>query len=276
MTGTVLEVSGLRKEFVIDVPGKGKAHTLVAVDDVSFSVSAGGALAVVGESGSGKTTVARMIAGLEQATAGHVYVDGVERTRPRGAAQRLAQARQVQMVFQDPYSSLDPRQTVSSCLDEVLRLHHGGSAAERAARIHELMSQVGLDERHEGLRPKALSGGQRQRVGIARALAVKPSLLILDESVAALDVSIQAQILNLLNSLREELGVAYLFVTHNLAVARYVCETTLVMRRGQMVEYGTSDKVLRDPAADYTRRLLEAVPHVDWVPRRRTAEEMDG
>lgn len=263
MSGAVLEVVGLRKEF----PAAG-ANAFVAVDDVDFSVAPGGALAVVGESGSGKTTVARMIAGLERPTAGTIRVNGVERTIGARGADRLAYSRQVQMVFQDPYSSLDPRQDVHGCLDEVMRLHHGGPAAERSARIMALLQQVGLDARHAGLRPRSLSGGQRQRVAIARALVVEPAVLILDEAVAALDVSIQAQVLNLLNDLRARLGIAYLFITHDLAVAQYVCDTMIVMRKGKLVEAGSSAGILTDPKCGYTRRLLDAVPRAGWVPQR--------
>lgn len=275
MTDMALEVRGLRKEFHLAKGGASGGQTLVAVDDISFSVPAGGALALVGESGSGKTTVARMVCGLEQPTSGTVHVDGVERTPPRKRAERLALSRQVQMVFQDPYSSLDRRQTVHSCLDEVLRLHHGGDSRTRAVRVDQLLQQVGLDSRHAELRPRSLSGGQRQRVGIARALAVEPAVLILDESVAALDVSIQAQILNLLNALRADIGIAYLFVTHDLAVAHYVCDTALVMRNGRAVEGGPASETLTRPQEPYTRRLLDAVPRVGWVPRRRGPEPVE-
>ncbi len=264
MSEAVLSVSGLRKEF----RGAPDAGPIVAVDDLDFTLAPGGALAVVGESGSGKTTVARMIAGLEQPSAGSIRIHGVERLAVGRRHDRLAHARQVQMVFQDPYASLDPRQDIQGCLDEVLRLHHGGTAAARAARIAALLRQVGLDERHARLRPRSLSGGQRQRVAIARALVVEPAVLILDESVAALDVSIQAQILNLLNDLRRRLGIAYLFITHDLAAAQYICETMIVMRKGRLVESGPSRQVLSDPQSPYTRRLLAAVPRKGWVPRR--------
>ncbi len=261
MADPVLEVSGLRKEF------RTPAGTLVAVDDLAFSIPRGGALAVVGESGSGKTTAARMIAGLEVPTRGRIRIGGADRPTSPRRHDRLAASRQVQMVFQDPYSSLDPRQDVHGCLDEVMRLHHGGSAAQRAARIASLLSQVGLDDRHARLLPRSLSGGQRQRVGIARALVVEPAVLILDESVAALDVSIQAQILNLLNSLRRKLDIAYLFITHDLAAARYICESMIVMKKGKLVESGPSQQVLSAPQDPYTQRLLAAVPRPGWSPR---------
>lgn len=262
MTEPALLVSDLRKEF------DGGGHTVVAVDNLSFSIEAGGALAVVGESGSGKTTVARMVSGLEQPTAGSIRIAGVERTAGERRRNWRSYSRQVQMVFQNPYASLDPRQDVHSCLDEVMRLHHRLGARDRASRITELLEQVGLDDRHARLRPSSLSGGQRQRVAIARALVVEPALLILDESVAALDVSIQAQILNLLNELRRKRGIAFLFITHDLAAARYVCETMIVMQRGKLIESGPSGQILSNPQSPYTQRLLAAVPRVGWIPMR--------
>lgn len=272
MSDAVLDVVGLRKEFPLARSGGAGANVFVAVDDVRFSIAPGGALAVVGESGSGKTTVARMVAGLERPTSGDIRVNGVRRADGARGNRRLAHSRQLQMVFQDPYSSLDPRQDVHSCLDEVLRLHHGGSAARRTARIMELLHQVGLDARHANLRPRSLSGGQRQRVAIARALVVEPAVLILDEAVAALDVSIQAQVLNLLNALRARLGIAYLFITHDLAVAQYVCDSMIVMRKGKLVESGPSAEILTNPKSDYTRRLLDAVPRPGWIPQRRQSD----
>lgn len=239
----LLEVRDLRKVF------KGG---FVAVDGVSFEIPYGGSLAVVGESGSGKTTCARIVTGLEKATSGSVLVD-------RGA---------VQMVFQDPYQSLDRRQTVASCLDEVLRFSGDLSREKRNVRINELLSLVGLDERHGTALPRALSGGQRQRVAIARALAANPRLLVLDEAVAALDVSIQAQILNLLVDARAATGIAYLFITHDLSVVRHVCEDVVVMSRGQVVESGKVDRVLSEPAHPYTRKLISSVPRPGWVPAR--------
>ncbi|XVV16993.1 ATP-binding cassette domain-containing protein [Actinoplanes sp. CA-131856] len=237
----LLDVRDLRKEF------KG----VVAVDGVSFSVAEGGSLAVVGESGSGKSTCARVVTGLERATSGTVTLAGA-----------------VQMVFQDPYQSLDRRQTVASCLNEVLA-HHGLDRRARRDRVAELLALVGLGEGHGAALPRALSGGQRQRVAIARALAAEPRLLVLDEAVAALDVSIQAQILNLLVEARAATGVAYLFITHDLSVVRHVCDDVVVMRRGRVVESGTVAQVLDDPREDYTRRLVESVPRAGWVPRRR-------
>ncbi|MGI9005470.1 MAG: ABC transporter ATP-binding protein [Streptosporangiaceae bacterium] len=270
----VLSVRGLRKVFKVRSEGSRQSEDLVAVDDVSFDLPPSGSLGIVGESGSGKTTVARMIAGLERPTSGEVLVGGTRlpSRRLRGAGRR-ARGRQVQMVFQDPYSSLDPRQTVLACLDEVLRLHAGPGKQARRDRVRELLHQVGLDERHESLRPRSLSGGQRQRVAIARALACDSRILILDEAVSALDVSVQGQVLNLLADLRAQLRVAYLFVSHDLAVVQQVTEATVVMHSGRIVESGPTDTILRSPTDDYTRQLLAAIPRPGWQPSRRPARD---
>ncbi|GHG26975.1 ABC transporter ATP-binding protein [Streptomyces filamentosus] len=244
-------------------------HT--AVDGVSFVLPPGGSLAIVGESGSGKTTTVRMLVGLERADGGTVRLDGHDRSaRPRGREERLARARAVQMVFQDPYLSLDPRITVRGCLDEVLRLHTALDAAGRAARVADLLDRVGLGAREADALPRGLSGGQRQRVAIARALAVEPRVLVLDEAVAALDVSIQAQILDLLREIRREAGIGYLFVTHDLAVVRHVADDVLVLRSGTVVESGPVDRVLGSPEHPYTRLLLSSVPRRGWDPAEVT------
>ncbi|GAA5077648.1 ABC transporter ATP-binding protein [Streptomyces similanensis] len=256
-----LEVRGLRKTF----------GDFTAVDGVDLTLPQGGSLAVVGESGSGKTTTARMIAGLETPTAGSVRLNGRERfaaPRSRGAARRQF-AQEIQMVFQDPYASLDRRQRVRDCLSEVVALHTGLRGSELDARVGELIDQVGLDARQAGSLPRALSGGQRQRVAIARALAVRPRVLLLDEAIAALDVSVQAQILSLLRSIRENSGVAYLFITHDLGVVRHVCEDIVVMNQGRIVERGPVSSVLTEPQHPYTRDLLASVPRLGWKPVRR-------
>ncbi len=260
-----VQVEGLTKVFGRHRRGSG----LVAVDAIDFAVSPGGSLAIVGESGSGKTTTARMIIGLERPTAGRILLGGRERSHRRLSSRlRRSLAREVQMVFQDPYSSLDPRQRVRDVLGEVLRLHFDLSREARDARIAELMQQVGLDERHAESRPRALSGGEQQRVAIARALASAPRLLILDEAVAALDVSVQAQVLNLLADIRQQTGVTYLFISHDLAVVRQVSDQVVVMRRGKIVERGPTDQVLDDPQDPYTKALLAAVPRPGWKPVR--------
>ncbi|WP_194904575.1 ABC transporter ATP-binding protein [Catenulispora rubra] len=254
-------------EPALSVHALGKTYgDFTAVESVSFDIQAGGSLALVGESGSGKTTTARMIAGLERATTGSFTVDGAP------PARKLAErARQIQMVFQDPYSSLDRRQRVRSCLAEAVQLHSPARGTALQARVEELLDLVGLDSRQADARPGTLSGGQRQRVAIARALAAEPRILILDEAVAALDVSIQAQVLTLLAKLRAAAGVTMLFITHDLAIVPYVCDDVLVMCKGRIVERGTVERVLTDPDAPYTRRLLDAVPRPGWRPKRADA-----
>jgi oligopeptide transport system ATP-binding protein len=260
--------SAVRVESLTKVFGR-RRDRLVAVDSIDFSVPSGGSLAIVGESGSGKTTTARMIIGLERPTSGHIFIGGDERNHGRlGSRERRRMAREVQMVFQDPYASLDPRQRVHDCLDEILRLHFDLDRQARDRRIAELMQQVGLDERHAGVRPKQLSGGEQQRVAIARALASTPRVLILDEAVAALDVSVQAQVLNLLADIREQTGVTYLFISHDLAVVRQVSDQVVVMRCGAIVERGPTDRVLDCPENEYTKALLSAVPRQGWKPVR--------
>ncbi|SED27043.1 Oligopeptide/dipeptide transporter, C-terminal region [Amycolatopsis tolypomycina] len=249
----VLDVTGLGKTFHSRAGG---AHE--ALRDVSFSVERGSCLAVVGESGSGKTTAARIVAGLETATEGSV---------------ELASAGSgcgVQMVFQDPYGSLDPRQAIGAGLHELLRVHGMRRKADRADRVAELLDSVGLDERHTAHHPRSLSGGQCQRVAIARALALEPTLLILDEAVSALDVSVQAQVLNLLADIRERTRITYLFVSHDLGVVRQVSDTCVVLRKGQIVEQGRTIDVLDSPQQPYTQALVDAVPRPGWQPRRRS------
>ncbi|MCF2528900.1 ATP-binding cassette domain-containing protein [Yinghuangia sp. KLBMP8922] len=256
----MLEVAGLCRTF-----GDHKA-----VDDVAFTLAAGGSLGIVGESGSGKTTTARMLVGLETPDAGSIRVAGHERARqPRNRAERLRRAREIQMVFQDPYLSLDPRITVRDSIGEVLRLHAPElGKTGRAERLAELLDQVGLGAREAGAVPRRLSGGQRQRVAIARALAASPKVLILDEAVAALDVSIQAQILDLLVRIRREEGIAYLFVSHDLAVVKHITDDVVVLRNGRIVEAGRTAEVLANPQHPYTRLLIDSVPSEDWDPDR--------
>ncbi|GGN64177.1 hypothetical protein GCM10011579_033350 [Streptomyces albiflavescens] len=268
----LLTVTGLRKTYT--VKGPDGAEEFTAVDDVSFSIPAAGSLAVVSQSGSGKTTCARIVAGLESATAGTVKLDGENRSTGRiGRAERKRCARQVQMVFQDPNSSLDPRQTAAAAIAEVLDEHRNGRPRATDAQVGELLEQVGLDERTGRCWPRALSGGQRQRVAIARALAARPRLLIFDEAVAALDVSVQAQVLNLLDDLRRTTGVVYLFVSHDLGVVRQISDDCVVMHKGRIVEAGPTAEVLDNPRHDYTRRLLQAVPRAGWKPRRQRDRE---
>jgi oligopeptide transport system ATP-binding protein len=261
-TEPVLAVQGLRKEY----------GELVAVDDVSFAVPQSGSLAIVGESGSGKTTIAKMIVGLERPTTGTIHACGADRSQPaRSKGDRRRRGREIQIVFQDPYTSLDPRQTGEQTIDEVLRLHHRWERERRHARVHELSELVGLDPRQMRALPRSLSGGQRQRVAIARSLAAEPRVLILDESVAALDVSIQAQVLNLLADIRDETGVSFVLISHDLAVVRQLTDETIVMWRGRVVERGSTAHVLDDPQDAYTKRLRASVPRPGWKPQRRLA-----
>ena len=253
---TAVEVRGLRKEY----------RNQTAVDGVSFAVERGRSLAIVGESGSGKTTTARVIVGLERPTEGEIILDGVPRRYGRLSSRaRRRLGREVQIVFQDPYSSLDPRQRIGPGLDELIRLHEPDLAGPaRAERVRELLGQVGLDERHSRSYPRQMSGGQRQRVAIARALACRPKVLILDEAVASLDVSIQAQVLNLLADIREQTEITYLFISHDLAVVRQVSDEVAVMRHGQIVETGRTEDVLNNPQHPYTQALLDAIPSAGW------------
>ena len=255
----VLSVRNLRKIY----------GTQVAVDDMNFDLMPGRSLAIVGESGSGKTTVARMICGLERPTAGIITACGRDRSKPaRRGKERKARGREVQIVFQGPYSSLDPRQSGAELIDEVLRVHHDHSAADRKRIVGELAELVGLDWRQINAMPKALSGGQRQRVAIARALATDPRVLILDESVAALDVSIQAQVLNVLADIRDERGISYILISHDLAVVRQLTEEAVVMQRGIVVERGVTAEVLDNPQHAYTQLLRASVPGPGWKPQR--------
>lgn len=267
MTTNALEVQGLRRVFTTRGPEGTSDH--VAVDDVTFTVAEGSCLAIVGESGSGKTTTARIIAGLDRADAGHVLVHGQsEGERERGTRRSR---RPVQMVFQDPFGSLDPRQRVGAAIEEVIQVSGRTRPSERQRLVYQLLAQVGLDDRHAGELPRHLSGGQRQRVAIARALAMSPRVLILDEAVSALDVSVQAQVLNLLSDIRQQTGITYLFVSHDLAVVRQVSDHCLVMQSGRVVEAGATDRVLDDPQKPYTRQLLDAIPRPGWTPRRRSS-----
>jgi peptide/nickel transport system ATP-binding protein len=269
----VLEVVALCKSF--RVRGEdGRRADLLAVDDVSFTVPPGGSLAIVGESGSGKTTIARIIVGLQAPTAGAIVVAGSPRSRPpRGARERRTRGREAQIVFQDNYSSLDPRQRVGDALAEAVELHFHPTAQERTRRVDELLDSVGLRQEHAAVLPRTLSGGERQRAALARALAVKPRLLVLDEAVSSLDVATQAQILDLLAHIRASTGTAYVFISHDLAVVRRVSEETIVLRRGRVVERGATSRILESPGDPYTRLLLDSVPRPGWRPRRSKDEE---
>lgn len=252
----MVEVAGVTKTY--HLRGRGEVHAVAAAD---LAIPTGGALAVVGESGSGKSTLARMIVGLEEPDAGEIRIGGQPATaRPRTKAERLARAKSVQMVFQDPYLSLDPRIPAGRAVEDVLMLHGGHSRTAAHARALELLTAVGLGDEHASARPRTLSGGQRQRVAIARALAIEPDLLVMDEATSALDVSVQAQVLDLVADIRRRQGLTLLFISHDLAVVRRVCEQTIVMRRGEIVERGETERLLADPQHPYTRLLIDSVP----------------
>jgi ABC-type glutathione transport system ATPase component len=261
MPSDVLRAVGLTKVYRGQNSGTGARASISALHDVSFGLGDGEALGVVGESGSGKSTLARLLVGLDTPTSGSVEIRGVARSNKR----TREQAKQVQMVFQDPNTSLDPRQTGIRALCEVLRFHFGRSRTHEATAT-ALADEVGLSEASLHKRPSALSGGQRQRLAIARALAVRPEVVIFDEAVSALDVSVQAQVLSVIQRLREEHGMSYIFVTHDLAVARVITDRLLVMRQGAVVEEGATHEILARPQHAYTQRLRAAVPGPDWRP----------
>jgi ABC-type oligopeptide transport system ATPase subunit len=234
---------------------------LRAVDGVSLAIAKGEALGLVGESGSGKSTLARLVVGLERATSGSIRLAGREVTTLRAAEWRPLR-RRVQMVFQDPHSSLDPRQTASAIVAEPLAIHRLAGRRERRKRALELLEAVGLAPAQAGAYPHELSGGQRQRVGIARALALAPELIVCDEPVSALDVSIRSQILNLLHELQQRRGLAYLFVAHDLAIVRALCTRVAVMHAGKLVELASRDELFAHPLHEHTRSMLASAPRI--------------
>ena len=254
----VLVAEHLTKEFTIR--GAGRANnTFKAVDDVSFSLKRGTTVALVGESGSGKSTVANMVLNLLEPTQGRIMFDGVDMTT-LGKKELFAFRRRVQPIFQNPYGSLDPMYSIYRTIEEPLRVHKVGSAKEREARVRELLDLVALPQSVMRRFPNELSGGQRQRVAIARALALQPEVVVCDEAVSALDVLVQAQILELLNDLQSELGLSYLFITHDLAVVRQIADEVCVMSKGKIIERATTDEVFDSPKEAYTRELLGAIP----------------
>ncbi|WP_051332492.1 ABC transporter ATP-binding protein [Cucumibacter marinus] len=246
----------------------GQGELIDAVKDVSFELQEGRTLSLVGESGSGKSTIGRMVASLIEPTSGRIAFEGDDLSLLDGAARR-ALRRRIQMVFQDPYSSLNPRHTVGEIVGSGLAIQKIGPPAGRQAEIIEILERVGLDPAHHNRYPREFSGGQRQRIGIARALIMQPKLLICDEPVSALDVSVQAQIVNLLIELQKQYNLAYLFIAHDLAVVRHISDFVAVICRGRLVEIGPVDEILKTPSHPYTKSLLAAVPIPD--PRKARA-----
>jgi peptide/nickel transport system ATP-binding protein len=265
----VLRADHLTKHFPVRGGGMVRRQTgwVVAVDDVSFDVRARETFALVGESGSGKSTVANMLMKLTEPTSGSAWLDGVELTTLSGKALR-ARRKEIQIVFQDPFASLDPRMTVRAIVGEPMRIH-GTWSIDGPRRVAELLELVGLDPAHAGRYPHEFSGGQRQRIGIARALALEPKVLILDEPVSALDVSVQAGILNLLRTLKAEIGLAYLFIAHDLSVVRHLADRVAVMYLGAFIETADTETLFSRPAHPYTQALLSAVPNPDPAAERR-------
>jgi oligopeptide/dipeptide ABC transporter ATP-binding protein len=270
MTALLLEVRDLVKHYPGERAwlGLGRPRSVVrAVDGVTLEIPPGRTLGLVGESGCGKSTVGRTILRLTEPTAGTVRFDGQDVLALQGAELR-ALRRRMQIVFQDPYGSLNPRMTIGQTVREGLDIHELGAKTERPARVAALLSEVGLDPELAGRYPHELSGGQRQRVGIARALAVEPAFLVCDEPVSALDVSVQAQVLNLLADLRERRRLTYLFIAHDLAVVRHIADDVAVMYLGRIVERAGAAELYRAPRHPYTRSLLSAVPVPDPTAQR--------
>jgi peptide/nickel transport system ATP-binding protein/oligopeptide transport system ATP-binding protein len=261
LTGPLLKVENLKVYFpILGGVFRHKIGEIKAVDDVSFEVRRGQTVGLVGESGSGKTTVGRAIIRLTEPTAGAITYDG-QVISTLGAAAFRPYRKKIQIIFQDPYNSLNPRLSVFEIIGEALEIHFPEiKLAGRRERVAELLDQVGLKRDHLDRYPHEFSGGQRQRIGIARALAVNPEFLVCDEPVSALDVSVQAQIVNLLQDLQEQLGLTYLFIAHDLAVVEHISDFVLVMNGGKIVEAASAEAIYENPQHDYTRKLLSAVP----------------
>jgi oligopeptide transport system ATP-binding protein len=267
--GNLIEVEDLKVHFPIRAGiFQTEVGTVKAVDGVTFEVRRGETLGLVGESGCGKSTTGRALIRLREPTAGKVTFDGIELNKLKTNELRRMR-RRMQIIFQDPYGSLDPRMTVGSIIAEPIETHHLAQGAARRERIADLLRIVGLDPKYVSRYPHEFSGGQRQRIGVARALAVEPEFIVCDEPISALDVSIQAQVLNLLTDLREQLGLTYLFIAHDLSVVKHISDRVAVMYLGKIVEIGPPDTMYAAPGHPYTRALLSAVPVPDPVAERK-------
>ncbi len=267
MNGAVLQVADLARHYSVGRGPFAKGQTLKALDGITFDLTAGSTLAVVGESGCGKSTLARLVTMIEPPTAGTLVLDGVDASdHDKATVGKLRHT--VQMVFQDPYGSLNPRKKVGSIIEEPVIINTDLKAGERERSGRDMMARVGLRPEHYGRYPHMFSGGQRQRIALARALMLKPRVVVADEPVSALDVSIQAQVLNLMMDLQEEFNLAYLFISHDLSVVRHIAVDVLVMYLGRAVEQGPKEPIFERPMHPYTRALLASTPQVD--PERRT------
>ena len=268
MSTPVLEVRNLKRDYVTSGGLFRPAKVVHAVKGVNFKLEKGKTLAVVGESGCGKSTLARMITLIDQPTSGEILIDGKAVNKSHGVTREMRQ--KVQIVFQNPYGSLNPRQKIGEVLAEPLLLNTSMPAAERRQAAMQMLLKVGLGPEHFNRYPHMFSGGQRQRIAIARALMLNPSFLVLDEPVSALDLSVQAQILNLLKDLQDEFGLTYVFISHDLSVVRYIADEVMVMYFGDVVEHGTRDEVFGNPQHSYTRTLFAATPKssVDSIKER--------
>ena len=262
MSEIVLEARDIKRDYHVGGGLFGKPKVVHAVKGVSFKVEKGKTLAIVGESGCGKSTLARILTMIDPQTSGELLIGGQDVNIARDGL--TAEMRQkVQIVFQNPYGSLNPRQKIGDVLAEPLLLNTKMSAAERREKAMEMLLKVGLGKEHFNRYPHMFSGGQRQRIAIARALMLNPKLLILDEPVSALDLSVQAQVLNILADLQEEFGLTYVFISHDLSVVRYIADDVMVMYFGEVVEYGSRDDVFNNPQHDYTKKLFAATPRAD-------------
>jgi oligopeptide/dipeptide ABC transporter ATP-binding protein len=264
----LLEVNNLKTWYPVRGSWFSPKQHVKAVNDVSFTMSKGETLGLVGESGCGKSTLGRTIVRLEKPTSGNILFDGDDLSHMRGKPLQRIRSN-FQMIFQDPYGSLNPRMTIFRVLDEVLGIHSALNKQERLDRIVELLEMVGLNSEQMHRYPHQFSGGQRQRIGIARALSVNPKLIIADEPVSALDVSVQAQIINLLEEIQKKTQIAYLFIAHDLAVVEHISNRVMVMYLGKVVESGKSSEVIASPAHPYTKALISAIPTIDPETRQK-------